>query len=515
MKRWKGEVKMSDENERFDNMHNDAEGENNTEFDNDTLNEEKNGEPIESENAEDTTCDTIEAEAIIQDMPYEETKSTNTDNKKNKRTRTIAFVVACALIFGVVAGVVTALTNVTISKLANSKIQITSTQNVLTRGDAGDTDSAIADITEQCMPSIVSITNKSVTEVMTFFGRFAQENVSSGSGIIIGKNDSELLIVTNYHVVADSQELSVVFSDSSTNSMNATSDKEDGSDVTKASDNADILKAQVKGYDSDKDLAVIAVKLEDVSSDLMSKIRIATIGDSSKLRPGERVIAIGNALGYGKSVTTGIVSATNREVALQSQTSSGKTVTNKFIQTDAAINQGNSGGALLNMNGELVGINSVKIVSSGVEGMGYAIPISDVESIIDDLMVRETREVVDEDKQGFLGITFEDVTAEISEAYGMPVGVYVKSVSKGSAAEKAGIQKGNIITKFDGHSVSSGAELQKRLAHYKAGETKTITVQVHGTDGFEEKELTVTLDSRKEGTKKMEEELKDNSDEDD
>ena len=457
----------------------------------------------------------IEAESIIYDMPYEEIKNDAADKKKSSKEKKIAAVVGCALIFGIVAGAVMALTNVTVSKFANSRIKIASTQGVLTRGDSADTDSAIADITEQCMPSIVSITNKSVTEISTFFGRFAQENVSSGSGIIIGKNDSELLIVTNYHVIADSQELSVIFSDSSTVGMSSsdTVTGENSSGVNKASGDADVLKAQVKGYDSDKDLAVISIKLDDISADLMSRIKIAAIGDSSKLRPGERVIAIGNALGYGKSVTTGIVSATNREVTLDSQTTAGKTVTNKFIQTDAAINSGNSGGALLNMNGELIGINSVKIVSSGVEGMGYAIPISDVESIIDELMIRETREVVEEDKQGFLGITFEDVSSEIAEAYGMPVGVFVKSVTKGSAAEKAGIQKGYIITKFDNYSVNSGAELQNRLTYYKAGETKTITVQVHGADGYEEKELTITLDSRKDGVKKMENDEQNGSEE--
>ena len=415
--------------------------------------------------------------------------------KNSKRTKKIASVVVLAVLFGVVAGTVTAFTSVGISKFANSKIKLASTQNVLTKSEETYSDSAIADIAEQCMPSIVSITNKSITEVMTFFGRYQQENVSSGSGIIVGKNDSELLIVTNYHVVADSQELSVVFSDESTNST-----------IEDKKDNSNILNAKVKGYDSDKDLAVIAIKLDDISAELMSKIKVAVIGDSSKLRPGERVIAIGNALGYGKSVTTGIVSATNREVVLESQTVAGQTVTNKFIQTDTAINSGNSGGALLNMNGELIGINSVKIISSGVEGMGYAIPISDVESIIDDLMLLETREVVDEDKQGFLGITFEDVTTQISQAYEMPVGVYVKTVSEGSAAEKAGIKKGNIITKFDNHTITSGAELQKRLSYYKAGETKTIVVQVRIDDGYEEKELSITLDSKKEGTKKIEKE---------
>lgn len=526
---------MSEENTRFDNENREAAQQNeggayagnrteepayseNTE---NIYNQESSGASTEAYNSFDEAksgeaYETIEAESIINDMPYHEMKSDNADKKKSSKAKKAAAIVGCAVIFGIVAGAFMALTNVTVSKIANSRIKIASTQGVLTRSNSEDTDSAIADIAEQCMPSVVSITNKSVTEIRTFFGRFAQENVSSGSGIIVGKNDSELLIVTNYHVIADSQELSVIFSDSSTIGMNSSEEaaEENTSGVTKASNDADVLKAQVKGYDSDKDLAVISVKLDDISADLMSRIKVAAIGDSSKLRPGERVIAIGNALGYGKSVTTGIVSATNREVTLDSQTTAGKTVTNKFIQTDTAINAGNSGGALLNMNGELVGINSVKIVSSGVEGMGYAIPISDVESIIDELMIRETREVVDEDKQGFLGITFEDVSSEIAEAYGMPVGVFVKSVTKGSAAEKAGIQKGYIITKFDNYSVNSGAELQNRLTYYKAGETKTITVQVHGADGYEEKELTITLDSKKEGTKKMENEQKDNAPED-
>lgn len=454
------------------------------------------------------------------EIPYHELKNETVEEEpKKKKGKLLLKVVALAVVFGIIAGSVTAVTNVGISKIANSRIKIASTQGVLTKSDSGSADSDIADIVEECMPSVVSITNKSVTEVMTFFGKYAQENVSSGSGIIVGKNDSELLIVTNYHVIADSQELSVVFSDTRTapsengsTSASGQDDQQNDSGVTKDSAAKDVLTAQVKGYDSDKDLAVVSIKLSDISSELMSKIKVATIGDSSLLRPGERVIAIGNALGYGKSVTTGIVSATNRDVTLDSQTTAGKTVTNKFIQTDAAINGGNSGGALLNMNGEVIGINSVKIVSSGVEGMGYAIPISDVQSIIDNLMLRETREAVDEDKQGFLGITFEDVDSSIAEAYGMPAGVFVKTVTAGSAAEKAGIKKGFIITAFDGYSVNSGAELQNRLTYYKAGETKKITVQVHGENGYEERELTVTLDSRKKSVEKMQQDQQQQND---
>lgn len=479
---------------------------------NDTQNNEVNFQLVDDmkeeekeENAfEENKDDAVIVDEFTQDSHFQEAEYSTVKNEKKKRK--IAGIVAAAILFGVVAGTVTALTNSIVLKLAASKIKLSSTQEILTKGNSELIESPIADIVEQCMPSVVSITNKSVTEIMTFFGRYSQENVSSGSGIIIGKNDTELLIVTNYHVVSDSHELNVVFSDAKTI---AESVDNNSNGVAPQVDDDDVVGAKVKGYDSDKDLAVIAVTLEDMSAELLSNIKVAAIGDSSTLRPGERVIAIGNALGYGKSVTTGIVSATNREVTLESQQAAGKTVTNKFIQTDAAINSGNSGGALLNMNGELVGINSVKIVSSGVEGMGYAIPISDVESIIGELMVRETRELVDEDKQGFLGITFENVTSEISEAYGMPVGVYVKTVTEGSAADKAGIKKGYIITKFDNHTVSSGAELQNRLAYYKAGETKSITVQVNTEQGYEERELSVTLDSKKEGTKKIEEEMND------
>lgn len=470
---------------------------------------DNNDEEISKENTfSENNDDVIEVEDILKDDQTGEAEYSAVE-KQGKKKRKIAGIVAAAILFGVVAGAASAITNSAVLKLAASKIKLSSTQEILTKGNSELIESPIADIVEQCMPSVVSITNKSVTEIMTFFGRYSQENVSSGSGIIIGKNDTELLIVTNYHVVSDSQELNVIFSDAKTIAENVSGNSGDENGVEPHVDDDDVVSAKVKGYDSDKDLAVIAVTIQDMSAELLSKIKVATIGDSSTLRAGERVIAIGNALGYGKSVTTGIVSATNREVTLESQKVAGQTVTNKFIQTDAAINSGNSGGALLNMNGELVGINSVKIVSSGVEGMGYAIPISDVEAIIGELMVRETRELVDEDKQGFLGITFENVSSEISEAYGMPVGVYVKTVTKGSAADKAGIKKGYIITKFDNHTVSSGAELQSRLAYYKAGETKPVTVQVNTEQGYEERELTVTLDSKKEGTKKMEKEMED------
>jgi serine protease Do len=332
---------------------------------------------------------------------------------------------------------------------------------------------SVEDIAASCLPSVVSITNKGVTEVKTMFGTYQTDTESSGSGIIIGENDTELLIVTNYHVVSGSSELSVVFSYDEDN------------------DDPSVVSAKVKGYDSEKDLAVISVSLDEVTEDMRSQIKIATIGDSSSLKLGEEVVAIGNALGYGQSVTTGIISALNREVTLSDD--NGGTITNKLIQTDAAINPGNSGGALLNMNGELIGINSAKVASDSVEGMGYAIPISDVQSIIENLMLKETRDVVAEDAQGYIGISGTDVTSEISETYDMPMGIYISSVSDDSPAKEAGLVKGLIITKFDGQTVKTMSELKNLLTYYKAGETVEITAEVPSSNGYAEKTYQLTL----------------------
>jgi serine protease Do len=333
--------------------------------------------------------------------------------------------------------------------------------------------SSVAEIAQSCLPSVVSITNKGVSEVRTMFGTYQQDTESSGSGIIVGENDTELLIVTNYHVVSGNNELSVVFSYDEDN------------------DNPSVVSAKVKGYDSEKDLAVISVSLDEVTNDMRSQIKIATIGDSSSLVLGQEVVAIGNALGYGQSVTVGYISALNREVTLTDD--DGNTITNKLIQTDAAINPGNSGGALLNMNGELIGINSAKVSSDSVEGMGYAIPISDVQSIIESLMLKETRDVVAEDAQGYIGISGTDVTSEISQTYDMPTGIYVSSVSDDSPAKEAGLVKGIIITKFDGQSVKTMSELKNLLTYYKAGETVEITAQVPSSDGYAEKTYNITL----------------------
>jgi serine protease Do len=351
----------------------------------------------------------------------------------------------------------------------------TTTGTASTSSSSSDNGSmSIADIVENCMPSVVSITNVGTTEFRTFFGTYEQESQSSGSGIIIGQNDTELLIVTNNHVIANAKEISVYFN----------SDGEDADD-----DN--VISAKVKGTDSSKDLAVISVQLSDIPAETMDIIKIATIGDSSALKVGEQVVAIGNAYGYGLSVTSGIVSALNREVSV---TSDGQTITNRLIQTDAAINPGNSGGALLNSKGELIGINSVKFISEDVEGMGYAIPITDVESIIGDLMNKVTRDKVDTASQGYLGISdCVDVTDDVSENYNMPVGVYVRNVISGLGAEAAGMQNGDIITKLDGTTITGYTQLKETLSYYSAGETIEVIVQRAEGNSYVEKTLEITL----------------------
>mgnify|MGYP000852796962 FL=1 len=338
----------------------------------------------------------------------------------------------------------------------------------------------VSDIVEAAMPSIVSITTKSVEEVQNYYGMFGQygayspsqeqEVQGSGSGIIIGKNDSELLIATNYHVVEGAETLSVGFCDSTA------------------------CEAKVKGYDSEKDLAVVAVSLDDIDSDTMDAITIATIGNSDDLKVGAQVVAIGNALGYGQSVTTGIVSAKNRQLnsddTVGDYDSDSNSATN-LIQTDAAINPGNSGGALLNMNGEVVGINSAKLASTEVEGIGYAIAISDVTDTLENLMNEETRDKVD--NHGVLGITVRSVDSEVSEAYGVPEGVLVRDVTEGGAADKAGIEAKTIITKFAGKVVTTKEQLVDFLSYYEPGEDVELTIEVPDGKGYKEETVTVTL----------------------
>lgn len=409
-------------------------------------------------------------------------------NKKKKKGfgRTVAKCLVLALVFGSVSSVTFMGTNyigrqllgdaVAVDDSAlranlNKSEQVSATTVAGSSSDVYD----VSDIVTNCMPSVVSITNVGTTEFQTFFGTYEQESQSSGSGIIIGQNDTELLIVTNNHVISNAREISVYFNS-------------DGQDA----DEDNVISAKVKGTDVNKDLAVIAVALDDIPQETKDIIKVATIGDSSMMEVGEPVVAIGNAYGYGLSVTSGIVSALNREVSVVSD---GQTITNRLIQTDAAINPGNSGGALLNSKGELIGINSVKFISEEVEGMGYAIPITDVETIIGDLMNKVIRDQVKEADRGYLGITGVDVTDEVSKSYGMPAGVYVTSVTEGAAADKAGIQKGDVITKLDGSSITGYSQLREAMTYYPSGETIKVTIQRLEGSEYTEKVLDVTLSS--------------------
>lgn len=324
----------------------------------------------------------------------------------------------------------------------------------------------VSEVVKEVMPAIVSINNH-YTEKMSYFGQtMTSEADASGSGIIVGQNDTELLIVSNYHVVADSDELTVQFME--------------GSEA----------KASIKGTDPDMDLAVIAVPIGDVSGTTLKEIAVATLGDSDSLTVGEPAIAIGNSLGYGQSVTTGVISALNRSIELSDGTDG------TFIQTDAAINPGNSGGALLNIKGEVVGINSNKIGGSAVEGMGYAIPISAASPIIAELMLKETKNKVAEEERGYLGISGISVTQEVSEAYGMPEGVYISQVYENTAASTAGLRKGDIIVEFDGDKISSMDILQKALEFYAKGDVVDVTVMTPGIGGYESRTVQLTLGNK-------------------
>lgn len=328
----------------------------------------------------------------------------------------------------------------------------------------------VSDMVEEVMPAMVSIVSNYVTTGMNFWGQtYSQQATGSGSGIIVGETDDELLIVTNNHVVEDSTGLQVTFIDETT------------------------AEAVVKGTDADMDLAVIAVPIASLSEDTQNAITIAKLGDSDKLKLGEPVVAIGNALGYGQSVTNGIVSALNREMIAEDGS------TGTYIQTNAAINHGNSGGALLNINGEVIGINAARIDGSSVEGMGYAIPISSASPIIAELMERQTRtDKVAEEEMGYMGIYMQAVTDEYASLFDMPKGVFVKEVTEGSAAEAAGILKGDIIVKFDGQRITSATELQQTLQYYKAGETTTVTVKRSVNGEYEAIDLEITLGTRPE-----------------
>ena len=409
------------------------------------------------------------------------------DMKKKVLGLTLGIALAGATIGGAVAGYAEsnsqeAATESPDNEYTNDDVNKTSMAELVSDEEADSASdnesfsySNVADVAEDVMPSIVSITNKSVQEVQDWFSRqtYQMESESAGSGIIIGENDTELLICTNNHVVEDSDTLTVTFIDDES------------------------YEAQVKGTDKENDLAVVAVKLDDISDDTRSKIKIAKYGDSDSLRVGEQVVAIGNALGYGQSVTTGIVSALNRDITASEDGSEASATTYQdLIQTDAAINPGNSGGALLNMNGEVIGINSAKASESGVEGMGYAIPISKAMPILENLMSKQTRSKVDEDKIGYLGINGQGVSDQAVQLYNVPAGVYVTKVQSGSPADEAGLREGDIITKFDGTEVSDMSDLQERLQYYSAGETVELTIQTNKDGAYAEKTLEITLGSR-------------------
>lgn len=396
--------------------------------------------------------------------------------RDHKKVAKIAGGLCFAVAFGVIASAAFQTTNfvgnalfgekVKTEKSSEKKVDSTS----LTRTSSTVT-SDVSEVVNSVMPSVVSITNMSVQQVQSFFGGTSSQEVqSSGSGIIVGQNDTELLIATNNHVVEGSTTLTVSFINESS------------------------AEAKIKGTDASRDLAVIAVPLENIEEETMGEIKVATLGDSTKLQVGEPVIAIGNALGYGQSVTTGIVSALNRQIDMEGFDA-------ELIQTDAAINPGNSGGALVNANGEVIGINTVKVSSDAVEGMGYAIPISDANETITTLMNKETREQVPEDERGFLGVEITNVEAESAELYGMPTGVYIRNVIEGTGAEKAGLVRGGVITELDGSSVDSMTTLQNLLSYYRVGETVTLTVEMPGKDGsYEEKEVEVVLSEKQTET---------------
>ena len=392
----------------------------------------------------------------------------------NKRTfwkKGVAVVASAAVFGGVAGGAFYGIAGNQIKKLdalMNTTTEAASTTSAPTTESLSLTSTAsvgngmdVSTIAENVMPSVVAINISAIVEQQGMFGYTQQyEAEGSGSGIIIGENDSELLMVTNNHVVSDATTVNVTFAD------------------------GESYEAQVKSTDSDTDLAIVVVKLSDIKESTMNQIKIATIGDSDSLKVGEQVVAIGNALGYGQSVTTGIVSAKDR---------TNSTNTTPLIQTDAAINPGNSGGALLNMKGEVIGINSSKYSDTTVEGMGYAIPITAVQDRLDDLMNRQTREKVSEEEKGYLGISCQTVSSDVSEAYGIPTGVLVAEVQSGSAAEKAGIKKNYVITKIDGQSISSAEELTEKLNYYKSGETVPITYEYMKNNEYTEKTVNVTL----------------------
>ena len=417
----------------------------------------------------------------VNDSQHNNHQETPQQKRRHKRSMNVyAKVICCAILFGVISGGMvlgsfmigknavktTASTNVETNA---AKLSTSSSSKSSSSSSSSDGTYTVSEIAAQCKSSVVAITNQSVQEVQTMFGTLQQQSTGSGSGVIIGKNDTELLIATNNHVVSGAESLTVCFND----------------------DKDAVFDAKIKGTDSDNDLAVIAIQLSDISEDVLNSISIATLGDSTQMEVGDQVVAIGNALGFGQSVTSGVISALDREVTIDDTTAT-------LMQTDAAINPGNSGGALFNMKGEVIGINSAKYASDEVEGMGFAIPMATAQGIIENLMNQETRDKLTSD-YGFLNITGQDVSSDEAEKYNVPEGVYVSGTTDGGAAANAGIQRGDIITKLDNTTITSISQLKEQLQYYKAGETVEITIQRNSNGkGYEEKTLKVTLDNASE-----------------
>lgn len=404
--------------------------------------------------------------------------------KKNSWARKAAGITAAAVLFGTVAGGVmtgvnyvgarlTGLADITATAPAETEgtttAQVPETSAASNNGSttAVSTVTDVSSIAEKAMPSLVAINDTMTVEQNNFFGMpQTYQAQSSGSGIIVGQNDTELLIATNNHVVSGATDMKVTFTDSTQ------------------------VAAAVKGTDSATDLAIIAVKLSDIPSDTMSKIKVATLGNSDNVKVGQQVIAIGNALGYGQSLTVGYISALDREITDENG------IQHTYIQTDAAINPGNSGGALLDLNGNVIGINAAKNASTEVEGMGFAIPISKAQEILNNLMTKKTREAVDESAQGYLGIQRTNIDANASKEYGMPVGIYVYKIVEGGAAANSDLKEKDIITKFDGQSVTNMEELKQMLTYYEGGSTVSLTVQSLVNGSYVEHEVQITLGTK-------------------
>ena len=443
---------------------------------NDEVNNNANIEGNSRETYRGTQSEDVRARALA--AQPQKVQGKGKERKKSKVGKAVGLV-ASAAVFGLVAGGVMVGVNTVANSYISSNVE---TKDNIVIGNQTDIKSEsestaapatnlsnmdVSTIVDKAMPSVVAIYGKAEITQNSFFGTQSYEAQSSGSGIIVGKTDTELLVVTNNHVIADTDSLEVEFNDG-----------------TKAA-------ASVKGGDSDNDVAVVAIKLSDLSEDTLSKISIANIGDSNDIKVGQGVVAIGNALGYGQSVTVGYISALNREVKTEGGTS------RNLLQTDAAINPGNSGGALLNMKGEVIGINSAKYSDTDVEGMGYAIPISTVKDLIAELSSKETRTVVAAENQGYLGIQGKDIDEEMAKAYDMPQGIYVYKVVEGGAAASSDLKAKDIITKFDGQSVRSMESLKNMLTYYESGKTVDLTVQRLDESGnYVEKTVTITLGKR-------------------